>query len=92
MNDNVTLKGARWWKEVGWKHILAVVLMSNKAQHAQRQREKKHESAELARLGFPCQLSNDKQHVKNERAHAKGEAEPGNLLFTETEHGWAGKE
>jgi len=27
MNDNVTLKGARWWKEVGWKHILAVVLM-----------------------------------------------------------------
>jgi len=27
MNDNVTLKGARWWKEVGWKHILAVILM-----------------------------------------------------------------
>ena len=27
MKDNVTLKGARWWKEVGWKHILAVVLM-----------------------------------------------------------------
>ena len=27
MNDNVSLKGARWWKEVGWKHILAVILM-----------------------------------------------------------------
>jgi len=27
MNDNVTLKGARWWKEVGWKHVLAVILM-----------------------------------------------------------------
>lgn len=28
MNDNIALKGARWWKEMGWKYILVMILTS----------------------------------------------------------------
>ena len=26
-NRESTLKGARWWKEVGWRHIVAILMI-----------------------------------------------------------------
>ena len=49
--------------------------------------KKQNERAELARFGLSCQVQHDEQHVQNEGAHAKGEAELGDLRFGVPEDG-----
>jgi hypothetical protein len=42
---------------------------------------------ELARFGFPRQVTNDEKHVEHEAAHPKGEAKASYLLFAKAKHG-----
>ena len=60
--------------------------LGDEADHAEGQRQKQHEGAELAGFGLPRQLADDEQHVEDEGADAEGQAEPGDLLLVEAEH------
>lgn len=68
------------------RHVPLYNQLDDKTQHAKSQAQEDHESAKLASFRFPCQLSNDEQHVEHERPHADREAEPGDLLFVKAKH------
>ena len=68
---------------------LAIAQDPDEAEHAEGEHKEQHEGPQPASLRLSRELPDDEQHEEHERAQPEGQAELGDLLFSEAEHGSA---